>query len=216
MDGVVDYLKSDGVHQNILELVQGWLEAGTGLEAFSKIKQLFPNTTLIDEVERSIKNIIGIIKELGVPENNLVFDPSIARGLDYYTSTVFEIIVPNYPEFGSICSGGRYDNLISKFSDEPLSAVGGSIGIDRLFEVLKEMDLVSATDLSKVIILNLGVDFQNDCLELVNTLRSSGVNVEIYYEPDKLDKQFKYAESKHIKYAIFIGKDEMKNGGSDN
>ena len=155
----------------------------------------------------------GVIE--GLAQYNLKgvveFDPKIARGLDYYSGTVFETVIPDKLEYGSICSGGRYDGLLSQFSDQSLPAVGISVGIDRLYDALVEMNLIPKAKVADIIILNLDVKLQNEYIKLAMDLRSNGVNVEIYFEPAKLDKQFKYAEKKGIEWAAVMGEDEAKS-----
>ncbi len=148
----------------------------------------------------------------GIDDKNIVIDASIARGLDYYTSTVFEIVLPDKPEFGSICSGGRYDSLVDQFSKNSLSAVGGSIGIDRLFDAMAEMGLSSEDDTIQAIIVNQDESLQDDYVMLATELRNSGISTELYYEPAKLEKQFKYAESKNISFAVILGQEEKQSG----
>lgn len=154
------------------------------------------------------------ISALGVPKEKIVFDPTIARGLDYYTSTVFEIVLVGVEGFGSIAGGGRYNDLLSTFSDESLSAVGGSIGIDRLYEYLESLDNSFKPSGVDVVVFNLTESDWTDAdvLQMVNTLRENGISVDIYYESAKLDKQFKYAESKGAKFALLLGEEEKQAG----
>ena len=161
-------------------------------------------------VPENIAKLIEMIQSFGVSAT-VEFDPSIARGLDYYTGTVFEIYLSDKPEYGSICSGGRYDNLVDTFSKESLPAVGGSIGIDRLLQALDEMGETETTTPIQALVLNLSENLQNKYISLANNLRTAGINVELYYSTAKLDKQFKYAESKSIPYAIIMGEEESSN-----
>lgn len=140
------------------------------------------------------------------------FDAKIARGLDYYTGTVFETILLDKPEFGSICSGGRYDGLVDQFSNQTMPAVGSSIGIDRLYDALEEMNLLSKAKVADLLILNLDEKLQGEYIKLATSLRENNFNVELYYEAAKLDKQFKYAEKKGITWAVVMGEEEIKSG----
>ncbi len=158
------------------------------------------------------KAIIDTSIGLGVNPNQIIFDPTIARGLDYYTSTVFEVILKNNPEFGSILGGGRYDKLVDTFSDKPLPAVGGSIGIDRLFEALESMGNLPTALGVEVVVLNLGESMRAETLRVVSEMREEGINVDLYYEEAKLDKQFKYAENKGARLAVIIGEEEKAKG----
>jgi histidyl-tRNA synthetase len=147
----------------------------------------------------------------GFGVSNMVFDPFLARGLDYYTGTIFEFVLVKKPEFGSIAGGGRYDNLIEQISGKPMPAVGGSIGLDRLFAALSELGLISPQTAAEVLIMNLDKKLQAEYLNIATNLRSAGIDAEVYYDPAKLDKQFKYAEAKNMKLAIILGPDEAKN-----
>lgn len=159
------------------------------------------------------ENIAQIITMLESADlsGKVEFDPSIARGLDYYTGTVFEIFLVDKPEFGSVCSGGRYDGLVDQFSKQSLPAVGGSIGIDRLIQALEEMDALQSVQPIRALILNQNESLEQEYLKLAAQLRNQGISVEVYYSPAKLDKQFKYAENKGIPYAVIIGEQEAAN-----
>ena len=139
------------------------------------------------------------------------FDPFLARGLDYYTGTIFEFTLVQKPEFGSIAGGGRYDELIGKTSGIPTPAVGGSIGLDRLFAALSELGLIAPQTAAEVLIMNLDKTLTADYLNMATNLRSSGIDCEFYFEPGKLDKQFRYAESKNMKLAVIYGPSEAKD-----
>lgn len=148
------------------------------------------------------------VKALGIAK--VIFDKSMVRGLDYYTSTVFEIKLRDKPGFGSIAGGGRYDSLVDQFSENSLPAVGGSIGIDRLFDAMRELDLIKFENPLKVLVTNWGEEFLPTNLQIVTQLREAGVNTEFYYQATpKLDKQLKYAEKKGIPYVVIIGPDEL-------
>lgn len=150
-------------------------------------------------------------RAMGLGAKNCIFDKTIVRGLDYYTSTVFEIRLSG-SEFGSIAGGGRYDKLLDTFSDRSLPAVGGSIGIDRLFEALESIGKVPSTPGVEVAVLNLGELTWPDALRVASKMRNKGVNVDLYYEEARLDKQFKYAESKGARLAVILGMEEKAKG----
>lgn len=195
LDGVVSELESKGV----------------SADKIATAKQIMEGSASLQYAEQLEKLRADIIK-LGISEVNIVIDPSIARGLDYYTSTVFEIVIPSMPEFGSVCSGGRYDSLVDQYSEQSVPAVGGSIGVDRLFDALAEKGEANTESVVKALIINFDEALQDEYIELATKLRMQGIAVELYYEPVKLDKQFKYAESKQIPYAIVIGTDEQAKG----
>ncbi len=162
--------------------------------------------------EERLQELKKQITAAGIPNNQIIIDRNIARGLDYYTSTVFEIVLPDKPEFGSICGGGRYDSLVDQFSKTPVSAVGGSIGIDRLFDAMADMGLSGEGNGIQAMIVNQDESLQSDYMALATQLRNNGISTELYYESTKLEKQFKYAESKGISYAVIMGQEEKQSG----
>ncbi len=185
--------------------------AGTAASEIDEVKKLLEPRARA-EVPQKVDQLINILLQQGLPEQNVVFDPTIARGLDYYTSTVFEIKIKDKPEFGSIAGGGRYDNLVDQFSEKSLPAVGGSIGVDRLLEAMSEMGLAKAGGTLQVLVVNQDPALEKDYVALAAELRASGISTELYYEPAKLDKQFKYAESKGIVNAVIMGQAEVARG----
>ena len=158
-----------------------------------------------------LDKVISALKEFGL-KGQVEFDATIARGLDYYSGTVFEIVLPEKPEYGSICGGGRYDGLVDQFTDKSLQAVGGSVGIDRLYGALEELGLTPKVVAIQAFILNLDNKLQKKYIELASQLRTAGINTELYYEVAKLDKQFKYAERKGIPWAVILGEEELASG----
>ncbi len=212
-DSASDIIRSIDKFDKIgLDGVTAELESkGVSADNIATAKQIMDGSAKLQYSEQLEKLRTDIIK-LGISEANIVIDPSIARGLDYYTSTVFEIVIPSMPEFGSVCSGGRYDSLVDQFSEKSLPAVGGSIGVDRLFDALAEKGEASTASVVKALIINFDEALQDEYSTLATKLRAQGIAVELYYEPVKLDKQFKYAETKQIPYAIVIGTDEQAKG----
>ncbi len=158
--------------------------------------------------QKFIAEFQSLLANFGVP--NFVFDPTLARGLDYYTGTIFEFVLKAKPEFGSIAGGGRYDNLIGKISGKKMPAVGCSIGLDRLFAALSDAGEISPQTAAEVIVFNLDKTLVPDYLNLTTNLRNAGIDTEFYYESAKLDKQFKYAEVKNMQVAVIVGPDEIK------
>ncbi len=163
------------------------------------------------EAPPEIKKLQELISSFGI-KGTVEFDPSIARGLDYYTGTVVEIYLNDKPEYGSICSGGRYDNLVDQYSNQSLPAVGISIGIDRLLGALEEIGMVAKASTVKALLLNLDENDSIEYAKLASQLRGAGISTELYYSPAKLDKQFKYAENKKIPYALIYGEAEQAKG----
>lgn len=160
------------------------------------------------EAQTWVEDLEKLLSGFGVI--NMAFDPFLARGLDYYTSTIFEFVLKNKPEFGSIAGGGRYDKLIGKISGKDTPAVGCSIGLDRLFAALAEMGVIAPQTAAEVLVMNLDQKLMAEYLNIAKNLRDAGIDCEFYYESAKLDKQFKYAESKNMKLAVILGPDEAK------
>lgn len=193
IEGIVKEMEENGVSKEEIEKAKSLVSAGA---------RTVPENTadLIKQLEQY--SLAGQVE----------FDPTIARGIDYYTGTVFEIILIDKPEFGAICAGGRYDGLVDQFSSQSLPAVGGSIGIDRLIAALTEMGQMQSVQPIRALVLNQNEALVESYLKIATNLRAEGINVEFYYSAAKLDKQFKYAESKGIPFAIIVGETEVKDG----
>ncbi|MDX1923473.1 MAG: histidine--tRNA ligase [Alphaproteobacteria bacterium] len=141
------------------------------------------------------------------------FNPAITRGLDYYTGTVYETFLNDHKNFGSICSGGRYDNLASYYTKSKLPGVGISIGLTRLFDQMRHAGLVNEAPSSvQILITMMDEGLSSDYRRIATQLRAAGINTEIYLEADKLGKQFKYADKAGIPFALVMGSDEHTNG----
>ena len=153
------------------------------------------------------------LQALGVPESRYALNLSIARGLDYYTGIVYETTLDAHPQIGSICSGGRYDNLASHYSKSKLPGVGISIGLTRLFFQLRDAGLVAGADSSVDVLVALMDDAGlGDALALSQRLRAAGLNVETQLEPRKLAKQLQYADRAGIRFVAIRGEDEAERG----
>lgn len=182
------------------------------------IESLDENDANYGEGVRELKEVYFALVNNGV---NVVFDPYITRGLDYYTGTVFETFIEGKMDFGSVCSGGRYDNLvdsIKKLANNgkswPINYlwVGGSIGLSRLFALLESENIVKVLPLSEVIVLNAPGSNLVYMQKVANILRKAGFKTDVYFNEDKLPKQFMYAESKNVQFAVFAWGDEETNG----
>ena len=171
---------------------------------FKYIKQAQPDEYL--------QNVINQLKILGVSKNNYQFDPTIVRGLDYYTGPIFETVVTK-PKIGSITGGGRYDNLIKSLGGPDISAVGTTIGLDRIVDCITELKLLPnlPKTKTKVLFANFGDKTVNQSLKLITELRNNNIASSFYPDNDKLSKQFKYADSLGIPFVAMIGTDESKN-----
>jgi len=161
-----------------------------------------------------LNDVVKYIRVLGVPEECFTVDLKIARGLDYYTGTVYETFLSGeYRKMGSVCSGGRFDNLAEYYTDKKLPGVGISIGLTRLFYQLSQMDAVKVkkNSVSDVLIIPMDSEF-DDALKLASSLRAAGINTDVYFEEGKMKKKMKYADKWNIPYVVIIGEEERKTG----
>ncbi|MDD5026179.1 MAG: histidine--tRNA ligase [Candidatus Peribacteraceae bacterium] len=167
---------------------------------------------LFEQGVRELSEVMNVVRVLGVPEESCVIDLGIARGLDYYTGTVYETTLLENPQFGSVCSGGRYDDLASNYIDRKLPGVGISIGLTRLLAALFDNGVVETgpSSPSQVIIFQMDPALRSDYFALAAQLRSSGIKTEVYPEDAKIDKQSKYAVKKKIPYGIYM--DQKRKG----
>lgn len=164
----------------------------------------------IDELEK----VTDLMKLMGISEDYFAIDLSIARGLDYYTGTIYETNLDEYPKIGSVCSGGRYDNLASFYTKEKLPGVGISIGLTRLFYQLNEAGVITNNQktVANILVMPLTDDQIKTSIEVVNSIRESGVNADILLQEMSMKKKFKYADKKGVKYVVVIGEEEVESG----
>ncbi|WP_417474119.1 histidine--tRNA ligase [Luteimonas mephitis] len=182
-------------------------------DALAKLDALGAGTPLFEEGRAELRELLGRLKAMGVPESRYAINLSIARGLDYYTGMVYETTLDAYPQIGSICSGGRYDNLASHYTKSKLPGVGISIGLTRLFFQLRDAGLVAGADSSVDALVTLLDDAGLDhALALSQQLRAAGLNVETQLEPRKLAKQLQYADRAGIRFVVIRGGDEAARG----
>ena len=184
---------------------------GNNEQKISSLRKMNIDNNEFIEGINEIEKILEYSKAFNIDEEYISFDLSIVRGLDYYTGTIYETIFDDYTNIGSVCSGGRYDNLTSLYTKESFPGVGVSIGLTRLFDQLKNNGLINIKNNNKtVLIINMGEDFKY-ALNVANKLRDNKVNVEVYFEDGKLGKKLKYANKRNIPFVIIIGEDEIKN-----
>jgi histidyl-tRNA synthetase len=168
-----------------------------------------PQLLTSPEVKLKINQYTALKKE----DLNMHFDLTLARGLDYYTSSIFEVKASKGSLTSSIGGGGRYDDLTGLFGVPGIPGVGISFGVDRIYDVMEELKLFP-TDVhagTQVLFFNMGDKESKTAFTLMQQLRSKGIRCELYHEPVKFDKQFKYAEKKNISFAVIIGSKEMEN-----
>ena len=178
------------------------------LEPFKRKNELF------DLGVAELETVVRYMSAFGVPEDHFMVDLTIARGLDYYTGTVYETVMLDHPEVGSICSGGRYDNLAEYYTDKQLPGVGISIGLTRLFFVLEDQGYLNDalnTAPADVLILPMTDDL-SPAIALATTLRQAGIRTQIHAEQKKFKQKISYADKLSIPYAVFLGEDEISSG----
>ena len=192
--------------ENIEKVIRFITIEGTTDEKLQELQNMkIDNETYKQGVQELIE-VIRYIRLFNVPEECFAVDVSIARGLDYYTGTVYETFLNDYKSIGSICSGGRYNNLSEYYTDRKMPGVGMSIGLTRLFFVLNDMNLIKATQksISKILVVSMVPDLK-PAIETANALRAAGINSEIYFDDKKIKAKFKYADKLQIPYVIVIG-----------
>lgn len=183
---------------------------GTSDEKIQKLENLEIENEVYTKGVEELKQVVKNIRLFGVPDSNFKVDLTIARGLDYYTGTVYETFLNDYREIGSVCSGGRYENLAEYYTDKKLPGVGISIGLTRLFYKLNELNLIKAKQKSvaQVLIIPMIENLEKP-IQLATDLRKLGIKTEVYLNDKKLKAKFKYADKLKIPYVIVIGEDEI-------
>lgn len=172
----------------------------------------FVDNGLYKEGLEELKTVYAYMIHLGVPDRNIKIDPSITRGLDYYTGTVYETFINGYESIGSVSSGGRYEKLAENFSKQALPGVGMSIGLTRLFYQLKEIGLIDKKEarLTEILIIPMSDEENFYAIDILNKLQEKGKSADIYLEGGKLKKKFTYADKLNVKYAYIIGSSERE------
>ncbi len=179
-----------------------------------QVEQYKSYNKLMKEGLEELESIINMLESIGIEKEHYAIDFSIARGLGYYTGTVYETLLDELPTMGSICSGGRYDNLTKSFSkDGNMSGVGASIGIDRLIAVLEKLELIKEHNTTaQVLILNIDKRYVSNIYQLATKLREAEINTEVYPDTMKFKKQMKYANLQGHEFVIILGENEVRDG----
>lgn len=195
--------------RRLLELVQ---TKSTGqASAIGILDELAGESPMLSAGARELRQVFETLRSLDVPEDRYVLDLSIARGLDYYTGTVYETTLDEHPEIGSICSGGRYDDLAGHYTSSRLPGVGMSIGLTRLFWQLREIGLIGPEPSTvQALVTLMDPEAIGYSLDIATRLRGAGINTEAVVEPSKLGKQLKYADRAGIRFAVIAGSDERE------
>lgn len=194
------------------EKILGFIDSSLANEDLLNKLDDFADNDLYKEGLDELKKVYSYMIHFGVPDNNIKIDPSITRGLDYYTGTVYETFINGYEKIGSVSSGGRYEKLAENFSKQALPGVGMSIGLTRLFYQLKEIGLINKKEsrLTDILIIPMGEEEKFYAIDILNKLHESGKRADIYLEGGKLKKKFSYADKVGVKYAYIIGQGERE------
>lgn len=211
---VEEMLKELGLAEGVTSRIFEFLEIrGSTLEIIDALRKMSIDNEQFQFGINELDSVMSNIQKLGVPLQYFGIDLSIARGLDYYTGTVYETVMTDHPNLGSVCSGGRYDNLAEKYTDNKLPGVGISIGLTRLFSQLKDAGLISAEQSTPTSVLVVPfVDDLSVPLAIASSLRNNGVPTEVYFEEAKFNKKMAYADKLGIPFVVIVGGDELSSG----
>ena len=210
-----DLLLEDGVSEEAADEIMSFIGiAGSSAEKLEALKKYVGKNEIFDQGLAELDAVARHLPEFGVPEKNFEIDFTIARGLDYYTGTVYETTLTDHTEIGSVCSGGRYDNLAEYYTDKKLPGVGISIGLTRLFFVLEEQGMLSdelITAPADALIIPMTEDISK-AVETATLLRENGIRTMLYSEDKKFKAKMAYADKIGVPFVVFIGDDEISNG----
>ncbi|MSU76999.1 MAG: histidine--tRNA ligase [Gemmataceae bacterium] len=194
----------------LLDLVQ---TTGSNAEILDRLKREFGANAKAGEGVRRLEELLAATAKAGIPDGVISLDLSIARGLDYYTGTVYETFLSDLPRIGSVCSGGRYDNLAGLYTKQHLPGVGASLGLDRLLAALEELKLLQKIGTpAPVFIVQFSADRIGEYQGMARRLREQGIGVEVFPDAKKIGPQFQYAEKRGFKVALIAGPDDFAKG----
>ena len=211
-ENVIKELSDLGVSSDAISKIMNFIAiSGSNDEKLNALDNIGITDELFVKGLSELKEVVNCIRLFGMSENNFMIDLTIARGLDYYTGTVYETFLNDYPELGSVCSGGRYDNLAEYYTDKKLPGVGISIGLTRLFYKLNELQALKfdKKSIADVLVVSASDDI-SVCLPIATKLRNSDINTEVYMENKKIKAKFKYADKLSVPFVIVIGETELE------
>ena len=211
--GVLDELKQKLVPDSAINKLKPLLSfSGTNEEKMKLMEAFLEGSEIGNSGLQELQEVLDHVDDLGLHCGRLEFDITLARGLNYYTGAIFEVAADGV-KMGSICGGGRYDDLTAQFGLKDVSGIGISFGADRIYDVLNELGLFpSSTERSiSYLLLNFGGEDMKSSLRLTQDIRAKGVDCELYPSNAKIQKQFKYADSRNARFVIMIGEDERKS-----
>jgi histidyl-tRNA synthetase len=198
---------SDEQADKVLDLAS---TTGANREILDQVERAFSSHELCAEGVARLRQLLDVAARAGVAENRIRIDLSICRGLDYYTGTVYETFLSDLPDIGSICSGGRYDNLAGLYTKQSLPGVGASLGLDRLLAALEQLKALEAVSTpAPVLVVQFAADRLGDYQRVARLLRAAGVGAEVYPEAKKVGAQLQYAERRGFRLALIAGPDEF-------
>ncbi len=212
-EAVIEELQKLNVENESIEKIMNFIEIqGNTDEKLYGLDKLNIKDDIFQEGLKDLKEVIKYIRLFNVPDTNFKIDLTIARGLDYYTGTVYETFLDDYRKLGSVCSGGRYDNLAEYYTNRKLPGVGISIGLTRFFDQIYDLGLIKADkkSISEVLVVSMSEDLEY-ATKVANVLRKNGINTQMYLENKKIKAKFKYADKLQVPYTIVLGEDEEKN-----
>ena len=213
-DGVLQEMATTGIAaaqgDRLLALAQ---TAGSNQEILAHLKSDFGSNTKAADGIRRLEELLAATNKAGVPDSAIVLDLSIARGLDYYTGMVYETFLTDLPKIGSICSGGRYDNLAGLYTKQTLPGVGASLGLDRLLAALEELKLLNTTaTTAPVFIVQFSAERVGEYQRMARSLRAAGIGAEVFPDAKKIGQQLQYAEKRGFRLALIAGPDDFAAG----
>lgn len=212
-DKVEEELVNRGIsREQIAKLEPLFGMEGSPLEVLDQLGNHLEGSEIGSKGVEELRYVVNYVQDLGLQNATLVLDPTLARGLNYYTGAIFEVKVPDSP-VGSICGGGRYDDLTGIFGLKNMSGVGISFGADRIYDVLEHFELFppQVATSTELLFVNFGEAEENYCMKLAQKLRDNGIRTEVYSDNAKMKKQMKYADDKAIPFVALIGEDEMNS-----
>ena len=213
-EAVIEELEKIEIPSDAINKIMDFIEIeGTTDEKLQKLNELNIKNEEFEKGLDELTQVVKYVRIFGIPEANFKVDLTIARGLDYYTGTVYETFLNQYRELGSVCSGGRYENLAEYYTDKQLPGVGISIGLTRLFYKLNELQLIKAEkkSIAEVLVVPMVQDLTVP-IQIATDLRKKGISTEVYLNDKKLKAKMKYADKLEIPYVIVVGEDEIKSG----
>ena len=216
LEGVNRELRENDIPEDVIDELLALLQIeGDAENVLSELEAQLGDFEIAREGMAELKELIGFMDTLGIPEEFYKINVSMVRGLEYYTGPIYETV--QNPSIGSITGGGRYDELIGSFSKQSFPATGTSFGIERIIDLMDEFEMYPSTvgkTVTQVLMTVFDEDLLNESLKLATQLRQGGIRTEIYHRPGKLATQMKYADTKGIPYAVILGSDELAAGNA--